>query len=229
MGTGNTLPNRSRRDSFRGNFSSPNSIRVLIADDHAVVRAGFHSVCHDAGLTVVGLARNDEEVLEALEDSAVDVLLLDIRMESAIQILRDIQDLSAPVRVVALSIVEPDEKVCGAVEAGATGFLLKDSSRSQIVEMIEAVYSGEKCLPFWILARIAERKVRPGLSQRELQVLEMVSKGLTNKEIAHAIQVSHFTVRNHVRRIIDKLDVGDRTEAATHAIQQGILSPYGVC
>ncbi len=228
MGMGNALPSRSRQDSYQENFSGQNSTRVLIADYHAVVRAGFQSVCQDEGLNVVGLARNDEEVLEAL-DSVVDVLLLDIRMENAIQMLRDMQNCSSPVRVIALSRVEPDELVCSAVEAGAAGFLLKDSSRSQIVEAIESVHSGETWLPPWIVARIAERKGRLSLSQRELEVLVMVSKGLTNKEIARVIQVSHFTVRNHVRRIIDKLDVGDRTEAATLAIQQGILTSYGVC
>jgi len=175
------------------------------------------------------LARNDEEVLQVLKDSVVDVLLLDVRMERALEILHDVKDVRPRTRVIVLSAVEPDEQVCAAIEAGAAGFLLKDSSRSQIVETIETVFAGEKCLPSWILARVAERKARPSLSQRELEVLEMVSKGLTNKEIAHVIQLSHFTVRNHVRRIIDKLDVGDRTEAATLAIQQGILASVGVC
>jgi two-component system, NarL family, response regulator len=105
---------------------------------------------------------------------------------------------------------------------------LKDSSRSDIFDAISGVSSGLNYLPPWVMARVSERKGRPNLSLRELEVLEMVSKGLTNKQIAHAIQVSHFTVRNHVRRIIDKLDVGDRTEAATLAIHQGILSSYGV-
>jgi DNA-binding NarL/FixJ family response regulator len=229
MGTEKSLPSRSQRDPLSGALSGPTSIRVLIADDHAVVRAGFDSVCQNADLVVVALARNDEEVLQVLKDSVVDVLLLDVRMERALEILHDVQDLGPRTRVIVLSAVEPDEQVCAAIEAGAAGFLLKDSSRSQIVEAIETVYSGQKCLPSWILARIAERKARPSLSQRELEVLEMVSKGLTNKEIAHAIQLSHFTVRNHVRRIIDKLDVGDRTEAATLAIQQGILASIGVC
>jgi two-component system, NarL family, response regulator len=229
MGIVRISPDRNRWDPLPEAVSGSTSIRVLIADDHAVVRAGFQSVCESEGLAVVGLARNNEEILQCLRDSAVDVILLDVRMESAIAILPRIQEIDLQARVIALAAFEPDEQVCGAVEAGAVGFLLKDSSRSQIVEAIETVYVGEKCLPFWILARIAERRARPSLSQRELEVLEMVSKGLTNKEIAHAIQLSHFTVRNHVRSIIDKLDVGDRTEAATLAIQRGILTSYGVC
>ena len=100
------------------------------------------------------------------------------------------------------------------------------SSCSEIVQAVYAVYSGSRYLPQWIVARVSERKLRPILTPRELEILEMVSKGLTNKEIGRAIQISHFTVRNHVRHIIAKLEVGDRTEAATVAIQQGILLAY---
>src|SRR6266568_2940976 len=147
MGIEKSLPSRSQRDPLSGAFSGPTSIRVVIADDHAVVRAGFDSVCQNADLVVVALARNDEEVLRVLKDSVVDVLLLDVRMERALEILHDVQDLGPRTRVIVLSAVEPDEQVCAAIEAGAAGFLLKDSSRSQIVEAIETVYAGEKCLP----------------------------------------------------------------------------------
>jgi DNA-binding NarL/FixJ family response regulator len=208
---------------------SCNPIRILIADDHAVVRAGFSAVCEEAGLAVVGLAKNDEEVLQILRGLVVDVLLLDVRIDPFTQVGDLIRRFGCRARVIALSSFEPDDLVCRAVEAGAAGFLLKDSSRSHIVETIEAVYVNEDSLPTWVHARIAEKRSRPSLSRRELEVLEMVSKGLTNKEIAHVFQVSHFTVRNHVRRIIDKLEVGGRTEAATVAIQQGILSSYASC
>jgi DNA-binding NarL/FixJ family response regulator len=231
MGIGNALPSRSQPKSLQGQQRPGTRLRILIADDHAVIREGFTSICRDAGFAIVGLARSGEELLSTLERLPVDVLLLDLRMPSTrvIDTLVEIRNLPSPPQVIILSSFEPDERVCDAVEAGATGFLLKDSSRTNIVEAICAVGSGCCCLPPWITSRISERKGRPGLSPRELEVLEMVSKGLTNKEIAQAIQVSHFTVRNHVRRIIDKLDVGDRTEAATLAIKQGILSPYGVC
>jgi DNA-binding NarL/FixJ family response regulator len=231
MGRGNTLPGRNRPESIQVQPGFRTRLRILIADDHAVVRDGFSSVCRDAGFTVVAVAQSGEVVLSMLEHLRVDVLLLDLRMPgtNAIEIVDEIRNLLSPPQVIILSVFEPDEQVCDAVEAGATGFLLKDSSRSKIIEVICAVSSGTGCLPPWIMSRISERDGRPRLSQRELEVLEMVSKGLTNKEIAQAIRVSHFTVRNHVRHIIDKLDVGDRTEAATLAIQQGILSPYGVC
>jgi two-component system NarL family response regulator len=229
MVIGNAPPRRGPRDRTSLPWRSPKSIRVLIADYHAVIRIGFSSVCKAAGLTVVGLAKNEEELLELSKHSDVDVLLLDTRMKAMVAPLQKSSAPTCRFRTIALSNGEPDGRACNMVEAGAIGFLLKDSSRSQIVETIETVYFDEKCLPSWIRARISESKTRPGLSQRELEVLEMVSKGLTNKEIANIIRVSHFTVRNHVRRIIDKLDVSDRTEAATLAIQQGILSQYGVC
>src|SRR6202043_3059215 len=116
---------------------------------------------------------------------------------------------------------EPDEEICIAVEKGAKGYLRKDTSSAEIIGGVHAVHAGRNHLPQWILDQISERKMRPNLSPRELEILEMVSKGLTNKEIGHAIQVSHFTVRNHVRHIIAKLAVGNRTEAAAIAIQQG--------
>jgi two-component system, NarL family, response regulator len=152
-------------------------------------------------------------------------LLLDLHMPgmSGVETLLALQRLPAPPNVVVLSSFEPDEEICKAVEAGAKGYLRKDISCTEIIEAVHAVHSGDGYFPQWINDRVSERKLQPSLSPRELEILEMVAKGLTNKEIGRAIQVSHFTVRNHVRHIIAKLEVGDRTEATTVAIQQGIL------
>ena len=202
------------------------SIRLLIVDDHAVVRAGFSSVLRrQAGLDVVGSVRSGEEALTFLEHCSVEVLLLDLHMPgmSGIETLLALQELPCPPNVIVLSSFEPDEEICRAVERGANGYLRKDISCADIIEAIHAVHSGRSHFPQWIKDRVSERKLQPSLSPRELEILEMVAKGLTNKEIGRAIQVSHFTVRNHVRHIIAKLEVGDRTEATTVAIQQGIL------
>jgi len=142
---------------------------------------------------------------------------------SGIETLLASQELPCPPNVIVLSSFEPDEEICRAVETGAKGYLRKDISCTEIIEAVHAVHSGRSYFPQWIKDRVSERKLQPSLSPRELEVLEMVAKGLTNKEIGRAIQVSHFTVRNHVRHIIAKLEVGDRTEATTVAIQQGIL------
>lgn len=212
-----------------GDFTSNESIRLLIVDDQTVVRAGFSSVLgSQVGLDVVCTLPSGEDALRLLERRAVDVLLLDLHMPamSGIETLLTLQELPCPPQVIILSSFEPDEEICRAVELGARGYLRKDTSCRQIIEAVYAVHSGGSYLPQWILDRISERKLRSTLSPRELEILEMVSKGLTNKEIGQAIQVSHFTVRNHVRHIIAKLAVGNRTEAAAIAIQQGILMDH---
>jgi len=198
-------------------------------DDHAVARAGFSSVLRtEVGLNVVGSVASGEEALLFMKHCSVQLLLLDLHMPgmSGIETLLASQNLLFPPRVIILSSFELDEEVCRAVEMGAKGYLRKDTSCGEIIKAIEAVHSGSSYLPPWIAARISERASRSSLSPREVQILGMVSKGLTNKEIARVIQVSPFTVRNHVRHIIAKMDVGGRTEAATVAIQQGIFSTY---
>lgn len=223
------LGNLVRAMCFMGSFPLRTSIRLLIVDDQTVVRAGFSSVLRSqVGMDVVGAVPSGEEALRFLEHSAVDVLLLDLHMPtmSGIETLLSLQKLSCPPRVIILSSFEPDEEIYRSVETGARGYLRKDTACSEIIGAVYAVHSGGSYLPQWIVDRISERKPRSNLSPRELEILEMVSKGLTNKEIGRAIQVSHFTVRNHVRHIIEKLEVGDRTEAATVAIQQGILPTY---
>jgi DNA-binding NarL/FixJ family response regulator len=194
-----------------------------------VVRAGFSSVLRtEAGLNVVGSAPGGEEALVFLKRCAIQVLLLDLHMPgmSGIETLLASQKLPSPPQAIILSSFEPDEEVCRAVEMGARGYLRKDTSCGEIIEAIHSVHSGSSYLPQWIMARISERTSRLSLSPRELEIMEMVSKGLTNKEIARVIQVSPFTVRNHVRHIIAKLEVGSRTEAVTVAIQQGILMAH---
>ena len=201
-------------------------IRLLIVDDHAVVRAGFSSVLSgQLGLEVVGSVASGAKALAFLECCPVDVVLLDLHMPgmSGIETLLALPGLSCPPKVIVISNLEPDEDICRALETGAMGYLPKDISCAEIVEAVYAVHSGKSHFPQCIRDRVSERKFQPSLSRRELEILEMVAKGLTNKEIGRAIQVSHFTVRNHVRHIIAKLEVGGRTEATTVAIQQGIL------
>jgi DNA-binding NarL/FixJ family response regulator len=218
--------------ALRGTCSSPverkprPSIRLLIVDDHWVIRAGLGSVLsNQAGLNVIGFAQSGEEALGLLDRLTADVVLLDLRMPGmgGLESLLELRRLGSPPQIIVLSSFEPDEEVCRAVEEGAKGYLLKDSSHAEIIDAVHAVYSGRTYLPEWVVFRLYERKRQPSLSPRELEILGMVAKGLTNKEISHVIQVSHFTVRNHVRNIITKLEVGDRTEAATVAIQYGIL------
>jgi two-component system NarL family response regulator len=201
-------------------------VRVLIVDDHPVVRAGLATLLRkEVGLKVTGSAHSGEEALEILKSSPVDVMLLDIRMPSisGIDLLNLLKNTENPPLVLILSSYEYEEEIYRAVKAGARGYLSKNASRAEIVGAIEAVIRGGKYFPENIAALIAEREERSSLSPREIEILEMVSKGLTNKEIARVLEISQYTVRNHINHISAKLDVGDRTEAATLALQQGII------
>jgi two-component system NarL family response regulator len=200
------------------------AIRLLIVDDHPVVRAGLTSMLGThAALKVVGSASSGEEALKILRDEHVDVVLLDLRMPgmNGIEFLHALH-VSIP-RVIVLTSFEFDEEIYRAVQAGAHGYLLKNTQQHEIVEAITAVHSGKRYIPQHIAARLADRMLRSNLTTRELEILEMLANGCTNKEIGGALEISDNTVRNHVINIIEKLEVSDRTEAATTAIQRGII------
>jgi DNA-binding NarL/FixJ family response regulator len=206
--------------------TSKSPVRLLIVDDHPVVRAGLNSMLRKrSGLRVIGSVHGGREALEFLDREPADVMLLDLRMPNmdGIDTLRALRKMPAPPQVVILSNFEYDEEIYHAVEAGARGYLLKDTSRDEIISAIHAVSAGETHFPRRIADHLSERNHRPTLSAREVQILELLSRGLTNKDIGRALDISQFTVRNHVNRILAKLEVSDRTEASTVAIEKGIL------
>jgi len=205
---------------------SKSSVRVLIVDDHPVVRAGLASLLRrQIGVKLAGSAHSGEEALEVLKRSSVDVILLDLRMPSinGIDLLNLLRAQDSYPRAIILSSYELEEEIFQAVKAGARGYLSKNAPREEIVAAIEVVGAGGTYFPERILQSIAEREARSGLSAREIEILEMVSRGLTNKEIAEVLGISHYTVRNHINHITAKLQVADRTEAATVALRQGII------
>ena len=202
------------------------AVRVLIVDDHPVVRAGLASLLRrQAGLKLAGAAHSGEEAMEMLRRSIVDVMLIDLRMPSisGTDLLNLLKASGEPVKAIILSSYEYEEEIYQAVRAGARGYLSKNATREEIVAAIEEVIAGGTYFPDRIVQWIDEREGRSSLSLREIEILEMVSKGLTNKEIAGALHISHFTVRNHLNHITAKLQVADRTEAATVALRQGII------
>jgi two-component system, NarL family, response regulator len=201
-------------------------IRILVVDDHPVVRAGLASMLSTIpGLAVCGAASSGEEALELIDAERPDVLLLDLRMPgmTGIELLRSIRLLPFPPKALVLTSYESDEEIYRAIEAGAQGYLLKSTPQGEIVAAIQAVHDGRHYIPPRIAARLAERMVRSALTQRELEILEMVVRGLTNRQIGSALGISENTARNHINSIIRKLDVSGRTEAATAAIQQGLI------
>ena len=201
-------------------------VRILIVDDHPVVRAGLASMLGtQERLEVVGAAWNGQEAFVLIEQHRPQVVLLDIRMPgmNGIQILEALRSVPDAPRVVVLTNFETDEDIYRAVRAGAHGYLLKSTTQQQMIEAILAVASGERHFPPHIASRLTQRMSRTNLTTREHEILEMMSKGLTNKQIGTALDISAYTARNHVNNIIEKLEVADRTEAVAIAIQQGLL------
>lgn len=204
-----------------------NSIRILIVDDHPVVRAGLTSMLGtQAELQVIGSASSGEEALAMIQRDAPDVVLLDLRMPglNGIDMLVATKKSGSQVRAIILTSYETDEDIYRAVQAGAQGYLLKDTPFKEMLEAIRAVNAGKRYIPRQIAQRLAERMMRTELTARELEILKMLAKGPTNKQIGRALGISDYTVRNHVNSIIEKLEVSDRTEAATTAIQRGIIT-----
>jgi len=207
-------------------LESKPAVRVLIVDDHPVVRAGLGSLLRrQTGVKLAGAAHSGEEALEVLKRSTADVMLLDLRMPTinGIDLLNLLKTQENGPRVIILSSYEFEEEIYQAIKAGARGYLSKNAPREEIVAAIETVGAGGTYFPERIIRWMEEREGRSSLSAREIEILEMVARGLTNKEIAGVLQISHYTVRNHINHISAKLQVADRTEAATVALRQGII------
>jgi DNA-binding NarL/FixJ family response regulator len=203
-----------------------NDIRILIVDDHPVVRAGLTSMLGtQPGLQVFGSASTGEEAIEMLKLHGLDLLLLDLRMPgmNGIETLLAMKRLGISTRAIVLTSFETDEDIYRAVHAGAEGYLLKNTPQGEMVDAIRAVCAGKRYIPRHIASRLTERMMRSDLTTRELEILKMLAKGLTNKQVGRVLRISSNTVRNHVNSIIEKLEVADRTEAATTAIQRGII------
>ncbi len=174
------------------------SIRILIVDDHPVVRAGLASMLGtQVELDLIGSATSGEDALRIVEEREPDVLLLDLRMPgmSGVETLQALKAAGKNVRVIILTNYETDEDIYRAVQAGAQGYLLKDTSLREMLEAIRTVNAGKRYIPQHIASRLAERMVRTDLTARELEILKLLSKGPTNKQIGHALGISDNTVR----------------------------------
>jgi DNA-binding NarL/FixJ family response regulator len=202
-------------------------IRLLIVDDHPIVRFGLGALLGmQEDFTVVGSVGGGREAVEMLHRYAIDVALLDLRMPglSGIDTLVEIRATGLTVRCIVLSSFEFDEEIYAAVKAGAQGYLHKESPPEEIMTAIRTVFGGRLAFPRRIAERLSGEGMTAGLSAREREVLELVAKGLTNKEVANTLQISQFTVRNHLNHITEKLEVSDRTEAIFAALQTGLIT-----
>lgn len=202
-------------------------IRLLIVDDHPVVCSGLTSMLRaHGGFEIIGAAASGEEALDIIRKEAPDVLLLDLRMPGmdGIAVLNALRSIQHRPKVIVLTSFEKDEDIYRAIRAGAQGYLLKDTTETEMTFAIVEVFVGKRYIPRHIAARLADRMTRADLTARELQILTLVAKGSTNKEIAAELDISDNTVRHHVNSIMEKLNVSDRTEAVATAIRSGVLS-----
>ena len=220
-------PDRNTETPHTAPRDQPRSrVRILIVDDHVAMRVGLTSMLEtERDFQVVGAAAGGREAIAVLEQTPVDILLLDLRMPGmdGMALLKEARRRCLTARVIVLTSYETDEDIYRAIEGGAHGYLLKDASEQELREAILAVHAGHSYLPRHIAARLADRMHRSSLSTRELEVLEILAKGLTNKEIATALGISSHTVRCHVASITTKLEASDRTEAVTVAIRHGVI------
>jgi NarL family two-component system response regulator LiaR len=210
-------------------------IRVLITDDHAIVRKGLAVLLGtERGIKVVGEARDGREAVEKAGALKPDVVLMDLVMPGmdGIEATRKITEARPGVRILVLTSFAADDKVFPAVKAGALGYLLKDTAPEELVEAIHRVHRGEPSLQPDIARKVLQELSHPGkekpttdpLTERELEVLRLISRGLSNKEIAAAIFVAEWTVRTHVSNILSKLHLASRTQAALYALKSGLAS-----
>ena len=214
-----------------------NPIRVVLADDHAVVRKGIREFLEEAGdLVVVAEAPDGEAALEAIRRDKPDVAVLDIQMprRTGIEVTRAVRAERLPVGVLVLTAYDDDPYVQAVLEAGANGYVLKNASSEEIVQAIHTVHEGQMALDPTIARKIVSRWMGAGQapqplseahpSPREMDVLQLVARGLTNKAIAAQLKISERTVQGHIASLFDKLSVNSRTEAVVRAAQLGWVS-----
>jgi DNA-binding NarL/FixJ family response regulator len=201
-------------------------ISVLVADDHYIVRMGLVAVIlAEPDMTVVGQATDGAQAVEQYARLQPDVTLLDLRMpvksgnEAIEQIRRDFPFA----RLLVLTAYSGDEDIHRALEAGASGYVLKSATGDGLIPAIRAVAAGGKWLPQDVASRLAARAAYETLTQREVEVLREIARGRANKEIAQILAISEYTVKDHLKNILGKLQVSARTEAVTAAVQRGII------
>ena len=213
-------------------------IRIVIADDHAVVRQGTRKLLDmEEDMEVIGEAGDGEEAVRLIEGLRPDVAILDISMPklTGIEVTRQIKPRFPSVAVLILTAYDTDEYVFALLEAGAAGYLLKFADGQEVVEAVRSVHAGESVLHPIIARKVIQRAVpslqkesagKPNieLSEREIEVLKLAAKGMTNKDIANALFISIRTVQHHLNSIFNKLSVGSRTEAIFQSVKKGLLS-----
>ncbi|HYW71656.1 MAG TPA: response regulator transcription factor [Pyrinomonadaceae bacterium] len=201
-------------------------IRVMVIDDQAVVRQGFVSLISTVpDMEIVATGSNGREAVELFREHQPDITLIDLRMPvmSGVEAITEIRREFAGARIIVLTTYDGDEDIYRSVQAGAQGYLLKDMFFEELENAIRKVHGGARLIPGSVAERLAARMSSSELTSRELEVLKQIVDGKSNKEIASELSISEATVKSHINNILSKLGVSDRTQAATRALQRGIV------
>lgn len=211
-----TIPRRARREQ----------IRLLIADDHALILEGLAAtIARQEDMIVVAKASDGRAAVELWQAHRPDVSLLDLRMPhlSGVGVIREIRALDASARVIVHTTYDTDEEIYQAVRAGARAYLLKDAPLGELLDVIRKVHAGETCIPPVLATKLASRLSGEALTNREIDVLALLARGRSNKEIGSDLFISETTVKTHVRSVFTKLNVMSRTAAIAAASHRGLI------
>ncbi len=204
------------------------TIRILVADDHLVYRIGIRNLlASEPGFEVIGEAPDGLQAIEMYRVLRPDVLLLDLRMpqKNGIEVVQAIRRDDPGARILVVTSYQTEEEIFQVLQAGALGYVLKDVGRETLVEAVRSVDAGTRWISPAIARQFADRAVRQQLTVRELEVLRLLARGLTNREIANVYSISANTVKNHLNSLMAKLEVADRTEAVSFCLARGIVRP----
>jgi two-component system NarL family response regulator len=216
----------SATSKTRPRNAQADKIRVLVADDHVTVREGLAAIIgRQPDMMVVGEAADGREAVNVWLKCRPDVALLDLRMPllDGVGSIDEIRRQDAAARIVVLTTFDTDNEISRAIKAGAKGYLLKDAQREELLECIRKVHAGETCIAPSLVAKLAAGMSSEPLTGRELDVLALLARGKSNKEIGMNLYISETTVKSHLRSIFTKLNVLSRTEAITAASRQGLV------
>jgi two-component system NarL family response regulator len=201
-------------------------IRIIVIDDQAVVRQGFVSLISTVpDMEIVAAGSNGREAVELFRQHQPDITLIDLRMPvmSGVEAIAEIRREFPGARIIVLTTYDGDEDIYRSIQAGAQGYLLKDMFFEELESAIRKVHGGARLIPGSVAERLAARMSSTELTSRELEVLKQIVDGKSNKEIANELSISEATVKSHINNILSKLGVSDRTQAATRALQRGIV------
>lgn len=207
-------------------MTSDRTIRILIADDHPIVREGVAAMIERRpDMQVVGEVSNGKEAVAAYAELRPDVTLMDLRMPemSGTEAIVEIRKKHPGAQIIVLTTYDTDENIFRGLRAGAKAFLLKDAPRERLMDAIRAVASGQSHIPPEIAAKLATRMSSPELTRRETEVLQLIAGGNSNLEIGNMLCISEGTVKSHVNSILSKMGVSDRTQAVTQAVRRGLV------